>query len=61
MNFAGSASGIAVPIVTGMILDMTGSYQWVLYYFAACAGLYVLGTLCITLPTRLPSLLVATP
>lgn len=50
MNFAGSASGIAVPIVTGVVLDMTGTYQAVLYFFAACAALYVLGTLFIHLP-----------
>ncbi len=52
MNLAGSASGIAVPVITGMILDWTGSYLGVLYYFAGCAAVYVLGTLCIGLPKR---------
>ena len=50
MNLAGSASGIAVPIITGMLLDATGSYLAVLYYFAGCAGLYVLGTMFISIP-----------
>jgi MFS transporter, ACS family, D-galactonate transporter len=50
MNFAGSASGIAVPIVTGLILQYTGAYLDVLYFFAGCAGLYVLGTLFIGIP-----------
>ena len=50
MNLAGSASGIAVPIITGMLLDATGSYLVVLYFFAGCAALYVAGTLCIAIP-----------
>jgi ACS family D-galactonate transporter-like MFS transporter len=50
MNFAGSASGIAVPIVTGAILQFTGAYLAVLFFFAACAGLYVIGTLLIAFP-----------
>jgi ACS family D-galactonate transporter-like MFS transporter len=51
MNFAGSASGIAVPIVTGAILQFTGAYLAVLFFFAACAGLYVVGTLLLAFPT----------
>lgn len=47
MNFAGSASGIAVPIIAGLILQATGAYLMVLYFFAACAALYVAGTLLI--------------
>jgi MFS transporter, ACS family, D-galactonate transporter len=47
MNFAGSASGIAVPIITGFILQATGGYQMALYFFAACAALYVVGSLLI--------------
>jgi ACS family D-galactonate transporter-like MFS transporter len=51
MNFAGSASGIAVPIITGLILDYTGgSYLTVLFYFAGCAALYVAATLFIAFP-----------
>lgn len=47
MNFGGSASGIAVPIITGYILQITGAYLVALYFFAACAALYVLGSLLI--------------
>jgi MFS transporter, ACS family, D-galactonate transporter len=47
MNFAGSASGIAVPIITGLILQATGAYVIVLYFFAVCAALYVAATLLI--------------
>jgi ACS family D-galactonate transporter-like MFS transporter len=49
MNFAGSSSGIAVPIITGFILQVTGGYQVALYFFAACAALYVVSTLLIDL------------
>ena len=52
MNFAGSASGIAVPIITGFILQSTGTYLGVLTFFAACALVYVLGTLMIAFPSR---------
>lgn len=47
MNFAGSSSGIAVPIITGYILQVTGAYLMALYFFAACAALYVAGSLLI--------------
>ncbi|SFJ86558.1 MFS transporter, ACS family, D-galactonate transporter [Bosea sp. OK403] len=47
MNFAGSASGIAIPIITGLILQATGTYLMVLYFFAACAALYVIGSMLI--------------
>jgi ACS family D-galactonate transporter-like MFS transporter len=47
MNFAGSTSGIAIPIITGLILQVTSAYLMVLYFFAACAALYVLGSLMI--------------
>ncbi len=50
MNFAGSASGIAVPIITGAILQYTGAYLAVLFYFAGCAALYVAATLFIAFP-----------
>lgn len=50
MNFAGSASGIAVPIVTGLILQWTGTYYTVLLFFAVCAALYVVGTMMIAFP-----------
>ncbi|KMO17771.1 MFS transporter [Methylobacterium platani] len=50
MNFAGSASGIAVPILTGVILQATGAYLAVLMFFAACALVYVAGTMLIAYP-----------
>jgi MFS transporter, ACS family, D-galactonate transporter len=50
MNFAGSAGGIAVPILTGAILQFSGSYLSVLFFFAACAGVYVAGTMLIAFP-----------
>ena len=51
MNFAGSVSGIAVPIITGYVLRETGTYYAVLLFFAACAVVYVVGTLLIAFPT----------
>ncbi len=50
MNFAGSSSGIAVPVITGAILQFTGAYFAVLMFFAGCAALYVAGTLLIAFP-----------
>jgi MFS transporter, ACS family, D-galactonate transporter len=47
MNFAGSTGGILVPIIAGFILQVTGGYDWVLYFFAGCAILFILGTLLI--------------
>ena len=52
MNCAGSVSGIAVPIITGALLQATGAYGAVLVFFAACAGLYIVGTLLIAFPAR---------
>lgn len=45
--FAGSAGGILVPLVAGLILQRSGSYNGVLYFFAFCAALFILGTLAI--------------
>jgi ACS family D-galactonate transporter-like MFS transporter len=52
MNFAGSSSGIAVPIITGLILQVTGAYLAVLMFFAGCALLYVVGTMLIAFPSH---------
>lgn len=52
MNFAGSSSGIAVPIITGFILQWTGAYAAVLGFFAACALLYAVATLLIAFPQQ---------
>ena len=51
MNCAGSVSGIVIPIITGFILQYTGAYLAVLYFFAACAATYVAGTLAIDFGT----------
>jgi MFS transporter, ACS family, D-galactonate transporter len=47
MNFAGSTGGIVVPLIAGFILQATGSYNGVLYFFAGCAVLFILGTVLI--------------
>ncbi|HUB44595.1 MAG TPA: MFS transporter [Acetobacteraceae bacterium] len=47
MNFAGSAGGVVVPLIAGFILQLTGSYDGVLYFFAGCAVLFILGTVVI--------------
>ena len=45
MNMAGSIGGILIPIIAGKMLDMAGgSYQPVLYLFAACALVFILMT-----------------
>ena len=53
MNMANSCAGILVPILVGVILQATGSYESVLVYFAVCAGCYPVGSLCINF-NRLP-------
>lgn len=47
MNFAGTSSGIIVPIVAGILLDVTGGYDAVLAYLAICAAVYLVGSLSI--------------
>ena len=47
MNFAGSTGGVVVPLIAGFILQLTGSYNGVLYFFAGCALLFILGTVVI--------------
>jgi nitrate/nitrite transporter NarK len=47
MNFAGDAIGVAVPIITGPILQATGAFLTVLYFFAGCAALYIVGSVLI--------------
>jgi ACS family D-galactonate transporter-like MFS transporter len=47
MNCAGSIGGIAIPIITGLILQRTASFDMVLYFYSACAVVYMLGTLMI--------------
>jgi ACS family D-galactonate transporter-like MFS transporter len=47
MNFAGTSSGISVPIIVGLLVEYTGGFDAVLQFFAACALLYLVGSLLI--------------
>ncbi|KZE89877.1 MFS transporter [Microbacterium sp. TNHR37B] len=47
MNFAGTSSGIIVPIVAGLIVQFTGGYTGVLIYLAVCAAVYLVASLSI--------------
>ncbi|MDQ7983874.1 MFS transporter [Pseudomonas sp. G34] len=49
MNMAGSLGGIAVPILVGLLLQHAGGYAAVLGFFALCSGLFIVGTLLISL------------
>ncbi|BAP44030.1 MFS transporter [Pseudomonas sp. 21LCFQ02] len=49
MNLAGSLGGIAVPILVGLLLQHAGGYSAVLGFFAVCSGLFIAGTLLISL------------
>lgn len=49
MNMAGSLGGIIVPILVGFILQKTDNYDNVLFFFAGCSIVYILGTLSIQL------------
>lgn len=52
MNMAGSTGGICVPIIVGLLLQATGSYDTVLYFFAFCSVGYTVGNALIMLKTR---------
>jgi ACS family D-galactonate transporter-like MFS transporter len=49
MNCAGSCGGILIPIVTGLLLQATGSFDAVINFFSASALVYVMATLFIEL------------
>ena len=49
MNCAGSGGGILIPIITGMLLQATGSFNAVITFFSACALVYVIATMFIGL------------
>ncbi|SHL06658.1 MFS transporter [Phytopseudomonas punonensis] len=49
MNMAGSLGGIAVPILVGLLLQHAGGYGAVLGFFALCSGVFIAGTLLISL------------
>lgn len=44
MNMAGSVGGICIPLLVGLILDVTNSFNPVLYFFAGCAVIFILMT-----------------
>ncbi|MCT4709085.1 MFS transporter [Enterobacteriaceae bacterium H11S18] len=52
MNMAGSTGGICVPIIVGLLLQTTGNYDFVLYFFAFCAVGYTLGNVFISLKDK---------
>lgn len=47
MNFAGTSAGIIVPIVAGILIDITGGYTAVLVFLAVCAAVYTVASLLI--------------
>jgi ACS family D-galactonate transporter-like MFS transporter len=44
MNFAGSLGGMLIPIIVGLILQYTGTYDTVLYFLAGCGVVYMVCT-----------------
>ena len=49
MNCAGSVGGISIPLITGFILQRTGSFDAVLHFYSACALVYIVGSVAIDL------------
>ncbi|MDR5828190.1 MFS transporter [Caballeronia sp. LP006] len=49
MNCAGSVGGISIPLITGFILQRTGSFDTVLHFYSACALVYIFGSIAIDL------------
>jgi ACS family D-galactonate transporter-like MFS transporter len=54
MNFAGNVGGILVPIIVGVIVQVTGSYFLALMFFSASGVLYLIGSLMIDYSRKLP-------
>ena len=54
MNFAGNIGGILVPIIVGIIVQLTGSYFFALMFFTASAVLYTVSSLIIDYSKKLP-------
>ncbi len=54
MNFAGNVGGILVPLIVGVLLQITGSYFLALMFFTACGALYMCSSLMIDYSRRLP-------
>lgn len=49
MNCAGSVGGISIPLITGVILQRTGSFDTVLHFYSVCALIYIIGSMAINL------------
>lgn len=47
MNFAGTSSGIAAPLLIGLLVQWTGGFDAVITYFTGCAVVYLIGSLLI--------------
>ena len=55
MNLGGNCAGIGVPILVGIIVQATGSYDLALMFFAAAgAGLFICSTFLIDYSKKLP-------
>jgi ACS family D-galactonate transporter-like MFS transporter len=54
MNFAGNVGGILVPIIVGVIVQVTGSYFLALMFFSASGVLYLISSLIIDYNRKLP-------
>jgi ACS family D-galactonate transporter-like MFS transporter len=54
MNFAGNVAGILVPIIVGVIVQLTGSYFLALIFFSASGVLYLISSLIIDYSRKLP-------
>jgi MFS transporter, ACS family, D-galactonate transporter len=54
MNFAANLGGILVPIIVGVIVQMTGSYFLALMFFSVSGVLYLIGSLIIDYSRKLP-------
>jgi ACS family D-galactonate transporter-like MFS transporter len=54
MNFAGNVGGILVPIIVGVIVQVTGSYFLALMFFSASGVLYLISSLMIDYSRKLP-------
>ena len=54
MNFAGNVGGILVPIIVGVIVQVTGSYFLALMFFSASGVLYLIGSFMIDYSRKLP-------
>ena len=54
MNFAGNVGGILVPIIVGVIVQVTGSYFLALMFFSASGVLYLISPLMIDYSRKLP-------